>query len=76
MQQHKCATCQRNDVRLYRVYGNFLRDEEIFCTAHGPAGWIDRQILVPLVEDEDGNVWGYASVSDDAIARWEALKEG
>ena len=74
-QHHCCATCQRNDIKLYRYYGSFLRDEEIFCKAHAPEGAIERQHLVPLCEDEDGTVWGYTSVPDDAIARFNALPE-
>jgi hypothetical protein len=75
MQHHCCAVCKRHDVRLYRYYGFFLRDEEILCRAHAPPGHIERQNLVPLCEDTDGSVWGYTSVPDEAIARWEALPE-
>lgn len=71
-----CTVCKRHDVRLYRYYGSFLRDEEIFCRSHAPAGHIENQHLVPLCEDVDGSVWGYTSVPDEAIARWEALPEG
>lgn len=74
-QHHCCAVCERNDVKLYRYYGNFLRDDEIFCHAHAPEGYIEKQVLVPLCEDTDGSVWGYTSVPDDAIARWEALPD-
>lgn len=70
-QHHACATCGRNDIKLYRAYGSFLRDAEIFCGAHKPAEW-----YVSLVEDTDGSVWGYTSVPDEAIARWEALSDG
>ena len=76
MQKHHCSTCKRNAVKLYRYYGSFLRDDEIFCKAHAPAGQIERQVFVPLCEDVDGSVWGYTSVPDDAIQRWEALPEG
>ena len=75
-QHHRCAICQRNDVRLYRYYSSFLRDDEIFCRAHALAGEIESQLLVPLCEDTDGSVWGYSAVPDDAIARWRALPEG
>lgn len=73
-QFHQCHTCQRRDVKLYRAYGSFLRDGEIFCKAHTPAD--QASWYVPLVEDTDGSVWGYTSVPDEAIARWEALPEG
>ena len=77
MNQHHCCTvCKRNDVRLYRYYGRVLRDEEIYCKADAPDGQIESQSLVPLCEDFDGSVWGYTSVPDDAVARWEALPEG
>lgn len=74
-QHHKCATCGRNTVKLYRYYSFFLRDEEIFCRKHAPAGQIESQYLVPLCEDLDGSVWGYTSVPDDAIARFNALPD-
>jgi hypothetical protein len=72
-QHHCCAVCQRRDCRLYRGYGTFLRDDEIFCKAHIPAdqaGW-----YVPLCEDLDGSVWGYTSAPDDAIERFNALPD-
>ena len=71
-QHHACATCGRRDIRLYRVYGAYLRDEEIFCKAHRP----DEPFYVPLWEDSDGTVWGDASAPDAAIRRWEALNDG
>lgn len=74
-QQHKCAICGRNTVKLYRYYGFFLRDNEIYCRKHAPADQIERQYLVPLCEDVDGSVWGYTSVPDDAIARFNALPD-
>lgn len=74
-QKHCCAACKRNTVKLYRYYANFLRDEEIFCRAHAPKGHIKKQYLVPLCEDVDGSVWGYTSVPEDAIAKWNALPD-
>lgn len=73
VQRHACATCGRNDIRLYRAYGSFLRDEEIFCKAHTPAE--QASWYVPLCEDEDGTVWSYTSAPDEAIKRWEALPD-
>lgn len=74
-QHHCCTVCQRNTVKLYRYYSSFLRDDEIFCRAHAPAGEIEQQYLVPLCEDVDGTVWGYTSVPGDAIARFHALPD-
>jgi hypothetical protein len=70
-QFHQCCVCQRRAIKLYREYGLFLRDEEIYCKAHKP----DSEWIVPLVEDEDGSVWGYSSAPPDAIQRSEALPE-
>lgn len=74
-QHHRCAVCERRDRKLYRRYGSPLREAEIYCRADAPTDWINRQILVPLCEDEDGIVWGYTSVPDDAIARFNALPD-
>lgn len=74
-QYHRCATCQRNTVKLYRYYASPLRDAEIFCRRCAPPGHIERQNLVPLCEDTDGTVWGYTSVPEDAIARFNALPD-
>ena len=71
MQHHKCSVCGRNDVKLYRYYGNFLREGEIYCGAHKPGS----EWLVPLVEDVDGTVWGYTSVPEDAVKRFEDLPD-
>lgn len=71
MQKHKCSICQRNNVKLYRYYGSFLRDNEIYCHDHKPnSSWI-----VPLIEDIDGSVWGYTSAPQDAIDRFNALPD-
>ena len=74
-QHHCCAARKRNTVKLYRYYGSPLRDAEIYCRKDAPAGEIEHQYLVPLCEDLDGSVWGYTSVPDDAIARFEALPD-
>lgn len=74
-QQHKCSRCGRSDVRLYRYYGCFLRDSEIYCCQCAPAGLIEKKSLVPLCEDIDGSVWGYTSVPPDAIARFYVLPD-
>lgn len=75
-QHHYCAVCKRRDVRLYRYYGLFLRDHQIYCRSHAPRGAIEDRSLVPLCEDVDGSVWGYMSVPADAIERFNALPEG
>ena len=74
-QKHCCSICRRNDIKLYRYYGSFLRDDEIFCRSHAPAGHIENQNLVPLCEDADGSVWGYTSVPQDVIDRFNALPD-
>ena len=74
-QAHCCTICKRRTVKLYRYYGCFLRDDEIFCKAHAPAGHIANQNLVPLIEDTDGSVWGYTSVPQKAIDRFNAMED-
>lgn len=73
--KHYCASCYHSDVRLYRSYGSFLRDSEIFCNLHLPATDDTRGWWVPLVEDADGGVWGYTSAPPEDMARWLALPE-
>lgn len=74
-QHHKCSVCGRSSIRLYREYGNFLRDAEIQCKEHTrdgePGKW-----MVPLVEDDDGTVWGYTSTPIEDWERWDGLPEG
>lgn len=73
-QHNSCATCGRRDVRLYRPYGSFLRDDGIFCNEHITR---DFSWYVPLCEDiRDGTVWGYTSVSDESIWWFEKLPDG
>lgn len=71
----KCTTCHRTAIKLYRYYGSVLRDSEIFCAQCAPADHIEKQLLVPMIEDTDGSVWGYTSVPEEAIQRWRALPE-
>lgn len=73
-QQHRCAECNRDDVRLYRYYASFLRDSEIFCRSHAPEGEPGKW-MVALVEDVDGTVWGISSAPADAQRRFYALPE-
>jgi hypothetical protein len=72
-QFHKCSKCKRNDIKLYRPYGEFLRDSTIKCRKHVPKDNWDW--YVPMIEDTDGSVWGYTSVPPEAIDRWERLPE-
>lgn len=85
MQQfHKCATCGRNDIKLFRSAGGFLHDDEIFCYTHCPrntdlsSDFIKKCVLqtwyVPCIEDTDGSIWGYTSVPTKDIVKWNALE--
>ena len=68
-----CATCKTSGVRLYRPYGNFFRPEDNRCNKHiteKQRGW-----YVPLCPDEDGSIWGYTSIPDEAIDIFYALPE-
>lgn len=69
---HACGVCGSRYVRLYRSYGCFLRDEDIRCNAHVPAG---GAFWVPLVEAPDGSVWGYTSCPQSDIDRWIRLPD-
>jgi len=71
-QHNVCHECGRNDVKLYRKYGSILRQDEIYCGQHLPC---NRNWIVPLVEDTDGSVWGYTSVPQEAMDRWENLPD-
>lgn len=73
-QVHKCSVCSKNEVRLYRPYVEFLRDERIRCKQHVPEKEWDW--YVPLIEDDDGSVWGITSVPQAAKEAWQALLEG
>ena len=70
-QLHKCNACNIDNIKLYRPYGEFLRDERIFCEEHVPVDEWDW--FVPMIEDVDGTVWGYTSVPQNDIRKWESL---
>lgn len=72
---YQCAVCKREGVKLYRYYGSFLRAGEIYCMHCAPPGHIQNQNLVPLCTDTDGSVWGYTSVPQDSIDRFNALPD-
>lgn len=71
---HKCATCGRSDVRLYRPYGEFLRMERIVCNAHFPVGAI-LGWWVPLREDVDGLVLGQCAGDQASVDAWFAQSD-
>lgn len=66
----KCAVCGKSHVKLWRGYGSFFREDDVYCTEHKPEQW-----YVPLVKDADGSVWGYTSAPDEAVKHWEALPD-
>ena len=66
----KCIVCGKENVKLWRSYGGFFREDEVWCKAHKPKEWV-----VPLIKDKGGDVWGYTSVPDDAIEAWKKLPE-
>lgn len=68
-----CAKCGRGQCKLYRPYGEFLREGRIVCKAdipQGQEGW-----YVPLCEDVDGTVWGYTSARQDSIDYFDSLPD-
>ncbi len=68
-QLHRCHVCKKSNVRLYREYGEFLREHRIYCAKHiGKWNW-----KVPLIEDTWGNVWGYSSYPNNDIDKWLQL---
>lgn len=71
----RCSACGRSDVRLYRPYGEFLREERIRCNAHvpPPGDW-----WYPCIVAIDGSVWGTFAEAPEATADrtlWLAMKE-
>jgi hypothetical protein len=72
--RHNCSICNTGGVKLYCPYGEFLRPERIRCRAHIPPN--EQDWYIPLIEDDDGSVWGYTSAPDEHITRWEALPDG
>lgn len=72
---YKCNTCNKDDCKLYRSYGSFLRTEEIFCLIHIPIAAQDW--YVPLIQDYlgDGGIWGYTSVPQSDIDIWNKLPD-
>lgn len=71
----KCFTCKKKntEVRLYRPYGNFYRPKDNFCNEHLPED--SRDWYVPLWFTDDGEVWGYTSVPEEAIEAFLNLPE-
>lgn len=73
VQIHRCAICKRSNIKLYRPYGEFLRDDKIRCRKHIPIRKLD--VYVPMIEDLDGSVWGYTSVPEDTHTKWKDLPD-
>lgn len=73
MQTHRCFTCDKNNIKLYRPYGMFLRDTAIFCIVHIPEDQLEW--YVPLVEDTDGTVWGHTSIPQEAKDRFNSRRD-
>ena len=71
----ECSKCHVSDVRLYRPYGEFLREQRIMCFAHASTHALNWGWWVPLIEDLDGSVWGYCSTPELDIQRWNARRE-
>lgn len=71
----RCAACGRADVRLYRIAGNFLRYDDLFCNLHIPDPLNHLSAWVPCISAPDGSVWGYTSCPPTDVARWEALPD-
>lgn len=71
--KHKCSVCEKSNIKLYRPYGEFLRNSRVRCKKHIPAK--ERKIYVLLVEDEDGSVWGYTSAPQKDIDKANLLPE-
>ncbi len=69
----KCNVCKKTnlEVRLYRPYGNFYREEDNFCNEH----ITDYDWYVPLWFDENGEVWGYTSVPQETIDAFFEIPE-
>ena len=74
-QIYQCASCGRNDVKLYRPYGSFFRENSIYCNQHvdeNKTSW-----YVPFIYDEKdgGMIWGYNSVPKADIDKWQKLPD-
>ena len=70
--ERRCGVCHKRGVKLYRPYSEFLRAERIRCLEHIPEG--EENWYVPLIEDDDGSVWGYICPTKD-IDEWHRLPE-
>jgi len=62
MAKYICHGCKDTQVRLYRPYGEFFRQERVMCNAcldGDHRGW-----YVPFVmEEKTGHIWGYLAES-------------
>lgn len=67
----KCGNCGAENVRLYRPYGNFYRPKDNRCNdCLEITDW-----MVPCVQAEDMTIWGYSSVNEEDLAKFNALAE-
>lgn len=70
-----CTTCKKTNlkVRLYRPYGNFYRSKDNFCNVHVPER--GRDCYIPLIFNQDGEVWGYLNTPQKDLDTFYALPE-
>ncbi len=69
----KCGLCGSKKVKIYRPYGNFYRPPDNRCNKCVTTD--QRDWYVPCITDEDGHIWGYTSIPEDAILTFYALPE-
>ena len=66
-----CSSCGSKDVKIYRIYGNFYRTRDNKCNDCIE----DTSWMVPCIMSDDGDVWGYASVSKKDLHNFHRLPE-
>ena len=69
----KSPEYRNDDGAIIRPYSQIPEAERIRCKQHVPEDAWDG--YVPLIEDDDGSVWGYIAVPPDAVEKWRALPE-
>jgi hypothetical protein len=67
----KCFVCRKTDVRLYRNWGEKLKEQEVYCRAHVPVG--DR--FVPMIEESGGGTVSFTPSQASAMSRWVARRD-
>jgi hypothetical protein len=77
--KHRCGSCGAHGVKLWRPYGSFYRYDRCTLCAEREQGKKRRGTeigwLVPLILDDNDEVWGYTSCPQKDIDRWEALPD-